>query len=258
MNKIYDNISKQFKIISFHDSKFENSKAIEFKIIILGEKGIGKTSICNRLIKNEFNLEIKSTNQNECYWKIFTLFDKTIYLYVIDIEDNFLVNERSQIYSNLDGAIIVYDITKAKSYEEIDKWISELKQNSNENIPHILLANKCDLLFLRNIDTEEGSKKALDLNCEFYETSCIEDKGFLDIFKFLVSKIYYNYMSEEDKSKYKINFIQSQNSNDLVGGINLNKNFENIKIGEKSEISMKQDNQFESESSENFSSNNTN
>ena len=214
MNKIYDSISKDFKIYSFHDSKYEISDAIEYKIAILGEKGIGKSSICNRLIKNEFNLEIKSTNQNDCYFKIFSLFEKIIYLYVIDIEDNFLSNDRFQVYTNLDAAIIAYDITKAKSFDEIDKWIVDLKENTKENIPCLLLGNKCDLSFLRNVDTEEGTKKSSEHNFEFYETSCVDDKGFFEIFKLIISRIYYNNMSLDEKKNYELNQIQSQISND--------------------------------------------
>ncbi len=224
MNKVNDYISKFFRIISFHDPKYETSNAIEFKIVILGERGVGKTSICNRLLKNEFNLEIKSTTQNDCYWKIFHLFEKTIYLYVLDIEDNFLTTERTNIYSNLDGAIIVYDVTKAKSFEDIDKWIVEFKQHSQDIIPFLLLGNKVDLSFLRNVDTEEGKKKASELNCDFFETSCIEDKYFLDIFKFLISKIYFNKLTEEEKNNLK---TSQHSSSDLGKTIYTNEKLEN-------------------------------
>lgn len=203
MNKVNDYISKSFRMISFHDQKYETSNAIEYKLVILGERGVGKTSICNRLLKNEFNLEIKSTTQNDCYWKIFHLFEKTIYLYVLDIEDNFLTTERANIYSDLDGAILVYDVTKAKTFEDIDKWAIELKQHTQETIPFILLGNKIDLSYLRNVDIEEGNKKALELNCDFFETSCIDDKSLIDKFKFLISKIYFDKLTDEEKNNLK-------------------------------------------------------
>jgi GTPase SAR1 family protein len=90
---VFNKLSKWIKL-KFVDEKQDDSH-IEYKILVLGEKGVGKSCICTRLVNNEFNLEIKPTVQSECYSKTLKLLDYNIKLYIVDIDENVIKYEYS-------------------------------------------------------------------------------------------------------------------------------------------------------------------
>ena len=212
---LFQNMSKWFNIKIFGENS-NNQNIKEYKLLVLGEKGVGKTSLCNRFLKNEFNLEVKQTAQSDCSRKELYLLDLIIHLYIIDTSENILSNDRSHLYGNVNGALILYDISKSKSFEGVDKWIIDLKQNTNNNLPIIIVGNKSDLSFLRNVDYEEGSQKAISYNCDFIETSCIEENFVHETFKTIVAKIYYNEMPNEQKNMFKVNLYKTMNQEEMT------------------------------------------
>jgi GTPase SAR1 family protein len=88
----------------------------------------------------------------------------------------------------------------------VENWILDLRQNSSLNIPIIIVGNKSDLNFLKNVDYEEGLEKANNLNCEYAETSCVDVDSVKEAFKLLIAKIYYNDLSDSKKNYFKIYF----------------------------------------------------
>ena len=90
---IYESITKKLKLkincqkeeLLDLKSKKNNNEIIEYKILIIGDRFTGKTSFCQRFALNEFNLEIKSTSQSECYLKTILLLNKEIRVYLIDV-----------------------------------------------------------------------------------------------------------------------------------------------------------------------------
>lgn len=177
---------------------------LEYKILVLGERSVGKSSICTRFALNEFNLEIKSTLQTECYSCAVRIGDQIIKIYLIDIEEGIMRNpDRSQLYADVKGAVIVYDVTKTKTFEKIENWIIDLRQKTSLKIPIVLVGNKSDLTYLKNVDHEEGLDKADTLNCEFMETSCVDLNQVKNMFQILIAKIYYGELSEVKKKLIK-------------------------------------------------------
>lgn len=190
---------------NLENEKFDKNTLV-YKILILGEPGVGKTSICQRLVKNEFNLEIKPTENAECYTKSLKLLENTIKLYLVDIDKNLMNKDRSIIYSDVKGALIIYDITKMKTFEKVENWLLDIKQNIKEDLPIFIVGNKSDLSNLRNVDSEEGIDKANMNNIEFFETSCVEDQSVKELFKLLSSLIYFSDLNEENKNLMKVQF----------------------------------------------------
>ena len=208
---IYESITKKLKlkIISqkeekedFSKNKKKNNEVIEYKILIIGDRFTGKTSFCLRFALNEFNLEIKSSTQSECYLKTILLLDKEIKVYLIDVI-NSLNNLNEELLKNVKGVIAIYDITKLKTFELTEKLIKEIRQKIGNIIPILLLGNKNDLKFLRDIDYDEAEEKANSLNCILREINCVDEDSVHETIKYLVAKIFFNDLDDIEKEKIK-------------------------------------------------------
>ena len=217
-NNIYTSITKKLKIKLIAQSEelsdlekqlasnTNSPNVIEYKILIVGEHLSGKTSFCLRFALNEFNLEIKSSVQTECYLKTMQLFDKEIKVYLIDVEVNSFKHPQEELFRDVKGAIIIYDITKIATFEAKEKLIGEIRQKIGNVIPILLVGNKNDLKFLRNVDFEEANEKANSLNCELREINCIDEEMVHNTMKYLVAKIFFEDLDDEQKERIKSNF----------------------------------------------------
>ena len=95
--------------------------------------------------------------------------------------------ENDNFYQNADGCLIVYDISKKQSFENVKKdYIPIIKKKCKKNIKIILLGNKCDLDYLREVSIDEGTNLALDNNFYFKETSCVENKNVACAFQTII------------------------------------------------------------------------
>ena len=211
--KIKSQIAQWMKIKQNGEEDNKNDDYLEYKILVLGERMVGKSSICSRFAMNEFNLEIKPSTQCECYPKTIKLFDQLIKVYLIDVSSDSLKNPKSYLYTDVKGALLVYDITKTKTFEKIDDWAKEISAQVGRPIPVMLLGNKNDLKFLRNVDEEEAKEKAGSIKCDVRESNCVDEKGFQECIKYLIAKIYYEDLPEDKKEHYKEIFSKENNTN---------------------------------------------
>ena len=81
------------------------------------------------------------------------------------------------LYKNKDGFLLIYDITKRKSFEGLNHWIEQINNNSIKDVPIILLGNKSDLNSTREVSTEEGEKLAQEKGYNFLETSALTNEN---------------------------------------------------------------------------------
>ena len=101
--------------------------------------------------------------------------------------------------------MLVYDITNKKSFENVEKWISDLKANADEDISMILLGNKTDLEDKRVVTTEEGKNKAEFYNLTFMETSALNGNNIQEAFNELIMDVYKkNHELLENQAKVEI------------------------------------------------------
>ena len=205
-DSIYESIKKlKYKIICQKEEKAElgkyknNNDVLEYKLLIIGGPSTGKTSFCQRFALNEFNLEIKSSDSSECYLKSILLLDKEIKVFLIDSLNNF--NE--ELLKNVKGVITIYDITKLKTFEIVEKLIKEIRQKIGNIVPILLLGNKNDLKCLRDVDYDDALEKANSLNCILREINCVDDNSVHDTIKYLVAKIFFNDLDDAEKDKIK-------------------------------------------------------
>ena len=155
-----------------------------FKYIINGDPEVGKSSIIQRYINNEFNRNYSSTIGVEFHIPSIELNKKTYKIQIWDAGGK----KENQIQAKIicKGAIcafIVYDITNKNSFNNITSWVENCKNNASEKMLIILIGNKSDLNDKRQVNTEEGQDLADKFGISFFETSCNTGENVNNIFE---------------------------------------------------------------------------
>uniref|UniRef100_A0A0D6R107 Uncharacterized protein n=1 Tax=Araucaria cunninghamii TaxID=56994 RepID=A0A0D6R107_ARACU len=162
-----------------------------FKAVLIGDSGVGKSNLLSRFTRNEFSLESKSTIGVEFATRSIQVDDKLIKAQIWDTAGQ----ERyraitSAYYRGAVGALLVYDITRHVTFENVERWLRELREHSDSNIVVMLVANKSDLRHLRAVSTEEGQGLAEREGLYFMETSALESTNVETAFKQVLTQIY--------------------------------------------------------------------
>jgi small GTP-binding protein len=180
-----------------------------FKIVLIGDSGVGKTNILSRYINNEFSMATKSTVGVEFGSKIIKQNDKTIKIQIWDTAGQERYKSiTTAYYKGAKGAFVVYDITRRETFNNVNKWIGDLKTSGNEDVYILLIGNKSDLENARQVPTEEIEKKAEQLKVAFCETSALDGTNIEHAFELVVDEIskktlkaYENEIKSEDRIK---------------------------------------------------------
>ena len=123
-----------------------------YKIVLLGDSGVGKSNIINKFIKNQFNTDSKTTIGVEFAAKTLEVKGKIIKTQIWDTAGQERYRSMaSAYYRGATGALLVYDITRSNSFENLEKWTKQLKNYANEDIICLLIGNKSDLRQYRSI-----------------------------------------------------------------------------------------------------------
>ena len=184
-----------------------------FKLILIGDSCVGKSNILLKYLKNQFNENSKTTVGVEFGTKNIIINNKRIKIQIWDTAGQERYRSiTSAYYKGAKGALIVYDITRKNTFDNIDKWITDLKLNGDKNICIIILGNKSDLIDKREINKNDGIKKAEMYKTAFLETSALNGDNISKAFDELIEQIVIN----------NKNIFQDDNENEIDKGVNLN------------------------------------
>ena len=182
----------------------EDNYDLIFKIVLIGDSGVGKTNILSRYLTNEFSLTTQATVGVEFGSKIIKKGEKLIKLQIWDTAGQERYKSiTSAYYKGSKGAFVVYDITRKTTFDNVDKWINELKNNGSEGVFIMLVGNKSDLKEKREISEEEVKKKAELYNVAFCETSALEGNNIEYAFESLINEITKKVEKEKEKNIIK-------------------------------------------------------
>jgi Ras-related protein Rab-1A len=161
-----------------------------FKIIVIGNPGVGKSSILNSLIDNKFDDQYGSTLGIDFRVKTMKIDNKNIKLLLWDTagQERFKTIT-SPYYRNVHGVVLVYDITDRKSFQDLNIWLHETDKYCHENVIKIIIGNKTDIEEKRMVSYKEGKDLANDLGMIFIETSAKTLQNVEDVFVQLVNEI---------------------------------------------------------------------
>lgn len=160
------------------------------KLAVVGSRSVGKSSITVRFVEDHFVESYYPTIENH--------FSKTINYknqeYAIEIldtagQDEFsIMNEKHLI--GIHGYLLVYSVTSRQSFQLIEVIRDKiLNLIGSDNIPLILVGNKCDLNYQRQVETAEGEELARSFNCKFLETSVRDNLNVALAFEGLIDEI---------------------------------------------------------------------
>jgi Ras-related protein Rab-1A len=172
-----------------------------FRIIILGDVSVGKSSLLLKLSDDIFFKEhiptvgvdlkvcIKTVNGNNTKIQIFDTAGQEKYKMLI-----------SSYIKHKDGAIVMFDVTNYISFNDVRLWISEIKKYAG-TIPMIyVVGNKKDLYMKRTVSYDVAKKFTDDNNLKYFETSCYDRKSIDDLFQNLTKDMIENVHEKTDES----------------------------------------------------------
>ncbi|KAF7842802.1 ras-related protein RABA2a [Senna tora] len=162
-----------------------------FKVVLIGDSGVGKSNLLSRFTRNEFCLESKSTIGVEFATRTLEVEGRTIKAQIWDTAGQ----ERyraitSAYYRGALGALLVYDVTKPTTFENVSRWLKELRDHADANIVIMLIGNKTDLKHLRAVATEDAQSYAEKEGLSFIETSALEATNVEKAFHTILAEIY--------------------------------------------------------------------
>ncbi|OMJ82513.1 hypothetical protein SteCoe_16802 [Stentor coeruleus] len=166
-----------------------NEEPIQIKIIMLGDLGVGKSSIVVRFVTGNFQSNGEATIGSSYMSKILQFIDKTIKFNIWDTAGQEQYHSLSKMYyRDANVAIIVYDITKKESFEGLKKWQKELADFGPNNISTIIVGNKKDLVESEVVNPEEAKNYADSIGAVYKKISAKTDYGVEQIFRELAEK----------------------------------------------------------------------
>merc|ERR1712130_835654 len=190
----------------------------KFKLVFLGEQSVGKTSLITRFMYDSFDNTYQATIGIDFLSKTMYLEDRTVRLQLWDTagQERF----RSLIPSYIRDstvAVVVYDITNVNSFEQVTRWVEDVRAERGNDVIIVLVGNKTDLADKRHVSIDEGEKKAQELGVSlFIETSAKAGYNVKQLFRRIAAALP-GVDKDEDKSgqnkMIEVNLAQGTGAN---------------------------------------------
>jgi len=158
-----------------------------WKIVLVGDGAVGKTSLRKRYLGQGFDTDYLSTmgadfalhdttiEETQIRWQIWDLAGQPVFKDVVQA-----------YYTKIFGGVLVYDVTRRQTFENVGTWLKDMREHSGRErkVPVVLLANKIDLREegAETVSTDEGQKLADSIGIPFVETSAKSGDGVEDAF----------------------------------------------------------------------------
>jgi len=154
-----------------------------FKLVLIGDSGVGKSCILLRFADDSFTESYITTIGVDFRFRTINVNNKNVKLQIWDTagQERFRTIT-SAYYRGADSIVLVYDTTNRESFDHIDSWLQEVNKYSNDNTVKVLIGNKSDKDEERKITTEEGKAKADSVGMLFIETSAKDSTHIEDAF----------------------------------------------------------------------------
>ena len=161
-----------------------------FKLFLIGDSGVGKSSLIQKFVDNTFNESYDSTIGMDYRTKKIKHDEKTIKLHITDTagQERFRSITRNQ-YRRADNIIVVYDVTNQKSFGNIEEWFNNIDKHGSKDISKLLVGNKSDLTTEKVVDNKTAKKYADSKKISLLETSSKTGKNVEQAFQTMAALI---------------------------------------------------------------------
>ena len=183
-------------------------KRKDIRITILGDSAVGKTALISRFLTQNFEEHYLTTiGKDKLEKKVVMKDGNEIKLIIWDTagQERFHSIATSTIKGS-HGIILTFDLTKRSSFNSLESWLNDIKENSNE-VPVVIFGNKCDLFENYEVENEEAKKFAKEHNLQYFETSAKQNvnvqEGFNSIAEIAYEKYSGNNSLDLNKPKQK-------------------------------------------------------
>ncbi|TFF83699.1 GTP-binding protein, partial [Candidatus Thorarchaeota archaeon] len=180
-----------------------------FKTMITGEGAVGKTTLVNRYVTGVFERDYKTTIGSQFAVKLTHIFPpESEYAVGIKVQAWDVAGQarfaavRKMYYSGAAGVILVYDVTRRRSFTELPKWVQEADESIGTRVPIVVVGNKVDLPD-RAVSSEEAKKWAEDQGFLYMESSAKTGEGVADMFSVLSEVMWREARKTTEKKKDK-------------------------------------------------------
>ena len=171
------------------------SAEYRYKIVMLGDGAVGKTAMTTRYTQNFFDSDYKRTIGSDFAIKRLSLENEddtetqvTLQVWDLAGQPRF-ESVRQGFYRGARGGLLLYDVTRRRTFLNVDNWKEEAFKNLNGDIPLILVANKVDLKDSRVVTTEEGEKYAKKHKMMYVESSALTGENVEEAYSNLCRKM---------------------------------------------------------------------
>ncbi|XP_077413814.1 ras-related protein Rab-5C [Vanacampus margaritifer] len=167
-----------------------SNKICQFKLVLLGESAVGKSSLVLRFVKGQFHEYQESTIGAAFLTQTVCLDDTTVKFEIWDTAGQERYHSLAPMYyRGAQAAIVVYDITNTDTFTRAKNWVKELQRQASPNIVIALAGNKADLANKRAVDFQEAQAYADDNSLLFMETSAKTAMNVNEIFMAIAKKL---------------------------------------------------------------------
>ena len=192
----------------------KNQDNISCEVVVVGDTGVGKTSIIERYINNRYDENQKTTLVSSYTFKKIDIkkYNKSVSLDIWDTAGQEVYRSLSKnFYLNASIGILVYDISRKDSFESIKEyWFEQLKTFGEENMIFDVVGNKMDLFQNEQISEKEAREFAKSIGAGYHLISCKQSVGIKDLFEDCAKKyLETNKLTENNKIKENRNISLS-------------------------------------------------
>jgi len=182
-----------------------------FKLLLIGDSGVGKSCLLLRFADDTYTESYISTIGVDFKIRTIELDGKTIKLQIWDTagQERFRTIT-SSYYRGAHGIIVVFDVTDLESFNNVKQWLHEIDRYASENVNKLLVGNKCDLTSKRAVTTEQAKEFADQLGIEYLETSAKNATNVEKAFTTMAAQIKARYKTQPSQSNSNVRVAPGQ------------------------------------------------
>ena len=191
---------------------------LSFKLIFIGDSGVGKSCLTTKAVKNNFEEFYQATVGFEFLTFNMKVNDKVVKLQIWDTCGQEIYKSLiSNFYRNSSLACLLYAIDNKESFNHAEGWLNELKSQANPDIRIFLVGNKADLEEDRKVTKEEGEKYKEDQHLDlFMETSAKTGQNARNVLVEAAKILYQDYLKFDENNKENNNGSKNQDGQKLI------------------------------------------